>query len=32
MAEDSKIVHSKTLALMQILIYVHVKMSKSKPL
>ena len=30
MAEDSKIVNSKTLTLMKIIIKVHVKMSKSK--
>ena len=30
MAEDSKIVNSKTLTLMQITNKVHVKMSKSK--
>ena len=30
MAGDSKIVNSKTLTLMEIIIKVHVKMSKSK--
>ena len=31
MAEDSKIVNSKTLTLMQIIIKVHVKMSTERP-